>query len=82
MGIEAFGVAKIGGEWRPVLQRYKGPWPCKKCRGFGNYGNPLIGVIYECRVCKGSGKAKPPLWWSLWQAVRGLFKGTGQQEKA
>ena len=65
LDIEMFGIIKDKktGEMRPVLQRQaKGRRACKKCRGFGTYGNPLCGAVYTCKVCDGTGK-RPPSWW-------------------
>lgn len=47
-----FGIRSDSG--RPILERVKTN-QCKKCNGFGTYGNPLCGAVYSCKRCKGSG---------------------------
>jgi hypothetical protein len=74
MGIEAFGMVKIGDRWKPVLERYKGPDACKKCKGFGTYGNPLAGAVYTCKECHGEGRVEIPApwyvrWWTWFTSI-------------
>jgi hypothetical protein len=75
MGIEAFGVVKVGDRWKPVLERYEGPDACKKCSGFGTYGNPLCGAVYTCTECHGEGRVEPlPPWYMrLWTSFTSIF---------
>lgn len=46
-----FGVRPDG---RLVMERVEDN-RCEKCNGFGTYGNPLCGALYNCAVCKGTG---------------------------
>lgn len=39
---------------RPILERVEKN-RCRKCSGFGTYGNPLCGAVYLCKLCKGTG---------------------------
>ena len=39
---------------RPILERVDTN-RCKKCKGFGSYGNPLCGAVYTCNRCNGTG---------------------------
>ena len=41
---------------RLILEKQaSGILACKKCRGYGTYGNPLCGALYTCDKCEGSG---------------------------
>ena len=57
------GQLSLFGSWnspsgpRLIMQKQaSGLWVCKKCKGFGTYGNPLCGALYRCSDCKGYGK--------------------------
>lgn len=55
-----FGVRqRPDGEWVPVLERQEVN-PCRECRGYGTYGNPLAGAVYNCKRCEGSGTDPEP----------------------
>lgn len=53
--LSMFGVRKTpSGEWKPILERAETN-RCTECKGFGTYGNPLCGAVYNCERCKGTG---------------------------
>lgn len=55
-----FGTVKVNGEWRPVLQRQATEEDaCTECRGFGTGGCPLVGAVYTCKACEGTGLRQP-----------------------
>ena len=47
-----FGIRMDTG--RPILSRVDSN-RCRKCKGFGTYGNPLCGAVYYCSRCNGTG---------------------------
>lgn len=58
--LSMFGVRQMpNGEWKPILEKEETS-PCRKCRGYGTYGNPLCGAVYNCEHCKGSGVDPDP----------------------
>lgn len=52
-----FGVWQSPSGPRLVMEKQEtGRKSCKKCKGYGTYGNPLCGALYACSECKGTGK--------------------------
>lgn len=52
-----FGVWQSPSGPKLVLEKQvEGFLACRKCRGYGQSGNPLCGAIYICENCKGSGE--------------------------
>lgn len=74
--LSMFGVRqRPDGEWVPVLERAETN-PCRECKGYGTYGNPLCGAVYNCKRCQGSGsdpepqlELQSPPHQSLWQRL-------------
>jgi len=55
--LASFGVWNSPTGPRLILEKQaSGIKACKKCNGFGTYGNPLCGALYRCSKCNGSGK--------------------------
>lgn len=72
--LAAFGIRQApDGEWKPILERVETD-PCRTCKGFGTYGNPLCGAVYNCERCKGTGYDPEPATLpkpkqTLWQKI-------------
>jgi hypothetical protein len=77
--LSMFGIRKSpNGEWRPILQRVETN-RCTKCNGFGTYGNPLCGAVYNCDRCQGTGHE--PIKPSNWQRLMNWLKSYDAQVK-
>lgn len=66
-----FGIRMDTG--RPILERVKTN-RCKKCNGFGTYGNPLCGAVYTCDRCKGTGHNPGITRREFFQKIGDFFK--------
>ena len=77
--LSAFGVRQTpDGEWKPILERVESN-QCRDCRGYGTYGNPLCGAVYNCKRCGGSGYDPNPTFWTKilnwYRAIANWFRG-------
>lgn len=71
-----FGLVEHQGEMVPILKRrHRGLLACKKCVGFGTFGNPFCGAIYKCGQCKGTGRRsdEPTRWETFIFWLKGLL---------
>jgi len=58
--LSMFGVRQASdGQWKPILQRVETN-RCRDCSGFGTYGNPFCGAVYNCDRCNGTGYDPDP----------------------